>query len=75
LRFSLLALVPGYAWVGWHAWQASRSVAHELAAAPNAANAAASRGEAYQIEDAMDEKTAAAARRAQRIGITGRYGG
>jgi MFS family permease len=72
LRYSLLALVPGYSWVGWHAWQASRSVARELASVPSAGSAAASRGEVYQNEDAMDEKTAAAARSSQRIGIAGR---
>jgi MFS family permease len=30
LRYALLALCPGYAWVGWHLWQASRTVTHDL---------------------------------------------
>lgn len=30
LRFTLLALCPGYCWGGWHLWRASRSVARDL---------------------------------------------
>lgn len=30
LRYSLLALCPGYAWVAWHLWQGSQSVSHDL---------------------------------------------
>lgn len=33
LRYVLLALSPGYFWVGWHAWQASKTVARDMAAA------------------------------------------
>ena len=32
LRYSLLALVPGYFWVSWHAWRAAASVTAELKA-------------------------------------------
>jgi MFS family permease len=31
LRYALLALCPGYFWGGWHLWQASRSIAGDLA--------------------------------------------
>jgi MFS family permease len=30
LRYSLLSFCPGYLWVGWHLWHASRSVQHDL---------------------------------------------
>jgi MFS family permease len=30
LRYALLALSPGYLWSGWHLWQASTSVTHDL---------------------------------------------
>lgn len=32
LRYSLLALCPGFLWVAWHLWRASRSVTRDLAA-------------------------------------------
>jgi MFS family permease len=32
LRYALLILSPGYLWAAWHAWQASRTVARDLAA-------------------------------------------
>lgn len=32
LRYALLALCPGYLWVGWHLWRASRTVTRDLAA-------------------------------------------
>jgi MFS family permease len=32
LRYALLALSPGYFWVGWHLWRASRCVMADLAA-------------------------------------------
>jgi len=33
LRYALLLLSPGFLWVAWHAWQASRTVLDDLAAA------------------------------------------
>lgn len=30
LRYSLLALSPGYLWAGWHLWQAGRTVTRDL---------------------------------------------
>lgn len=33
LRYALLVFCPGYLWCAWHLWQASRTVAHDLAAA------------------------------------------
>jgi predicted MFS family arabinose efflux permease len=30
LRYALAALCPGYAWCGWHAWRASKTVARDL---------------------------------------------
>ena len=30
LRFALLAMSPGYFWVGWHFWRASKTVARDL---------------------------------------------
>jgi MFS family permease len=30
LRYSLLALCPGYFWVGWHLWRGSRTVQYDL---------------------------------------------
>ena len=33
LRYSLLALSPGYLWGGWHLWRASRTVLRDLEAA------------------------------------------
>ena len=33
LRYALVALTPGYVWVAWHAWCASRTVAGDLARA------------------------------------------
>jgi predicted MFS family arabinose efflux permease len=30
LRYALLALCPGYAWVGWHLWKASRTVNFDM---------------------------------------------
>jgi MFS family permease len=33
LRYALIILAPGYFWVGWRAWRASKTVAHDLAAA------------------------------------------
>jgi MFS family permease len=33
LRYSLLALCPGYVWAGWHLWRAGRSVEQDLRAA------------------------------------------
>lgn len=30
LRYALLALCPGYLWAGWHLWQGSRTVIHDL---------------------------------------------
>jgi MFS family permease len=30
LRYSLLALCPGYFWVGWHLWRGSGTVQHDL---------------------------------------------
>jgi MFS transporter, Spinster family, sphingosine-1-phosphate transporter len=33
LRYALLLLGPGYFWGAWHAWRASKTVAHDLAAA------------------------------------------
>ena len=30
LRYALLALCPGYVWVAWHLWRASRTVASDL---------------------------------------------
>jgi len=35
LRYALLALCPGYLWVGWHVWRASTTVARDIAAAQN----------------------------------------
>lgn len=35
LRYSLLALCPGYLWASWHAWRASRLVERDVAAASN----------------------------------------
>jgi MFS transporter, Spinster family, sphingosine-1-phosphate transporter len=32
LRYALVMLSPGYLWVGWHAWRASRTVARDLGA-------------------------------------------
>src|SRR5262249_54337035 len=32
LRYALLALCPGYLWASWHLWQASGTVADDLAA-------------------------------------------
>jgi hypothetical protein len=32
LRYALLALCPGYLWGGWHLWQASKTVSHDLGA-------------------------------------------
>jgi MFS family permease len=32
LRYALLMLAPGYLWAAWHAWLASKTVAHDLAA-------------------------------------------
>jgi MFS transporter, Spinster family, sphingosine-1-phosphate transporter len=34
LRYSLLALCPGYFWGAWHLWRASRTVAGDLAKMP-----------------------------------------
>lgn len=31
LRYALVSLCPGYLWCGWHFWQASRTVARDLA--------------------------------------------
>jgi MFS family permease len=33
LRYSLLALSPGYVWAAWHLWRASRTVARDVEAA------------------------------------------
>ncbi|HEY0683676.1 MAG TPA: MFS transporter [Steroidobacter sp.] len=33
LRYALAALCPGYAWCGWHAWRASRTVVRDLESA------------------------------------------
>ena len=33
LRYSLIALCPGYLWAGWHLWRASNTVVRDLAAA------------------------------------------
>lgn len=30
LRYALAALCPGYAWCGWHAWRASKTVVRDL---------------------------------------------
>jgi MFS family permease len=30
LRYALLILSPGYLWVGWHVWRASRTVADDI---------------------------------------------
>jgi MFS family permease len=30
LRYSLLALCPGYFWAGWHLWRANKSVTHDV---------------------------------------------
>ena len=30
LRYALLAISPGYFWVAWHLWQASKTVSHDL---------------------------------------------
>jgi len=30
LRYSLLALCPGYVWGGWHVWQASRTIYRDM---------------------------------------------
>jgi MFS family permease len=30
LRYALLALCPGYFWVGWHVWRASKTVTQDL---------------------------------------------
>jgi len=35
LRYALLATCPGYLWVSWHLWKASKSVTFDLAAARN----------------------------------------
>jgi MFS transporter, Spinster family, sphingosine-1-phosphate transporter len=32
LRYALLALCPGYVWMSWHLWRASRTVTDDLAA-------------------------------------------
>lgn len=32
LRYALLLLAPGYFWCAWHAWRASKTVVHDLAA-------------------------------------------
>jgi MFS family permease len=37
LRYALLAMCPGYAWVAWHFWRASKTVARDI----DAVNAAA----------------------------------
>jgi MFS family permease len=42
LRYALLILSPGYFWAAWHAWQASRTVARDLAAQALVAAQAAS---------------------------------
>jgi predicted MFS family arabinose efflux permease len=34
LRYALLSLCPGYLWASWHLWQASKTVARDLAALP-----------------------------------------
>lgn len=39
LRYTLLALCPGYAWGGWHLWRASGTVMRDLEAVPAAPNA------------------------------------
>jgi hypothetical protein len=31
---AVLILAPGYFWVAWHAWRASKTVARDLAAMP-----------------------------------------
>jgi hypothetical protein len=31
LRYSLVALSPGFFWAAWHAWRASRTVASDAA--------------------------------------------
>ncbi len=36
LRYALMALAPGYLWVAWHAWRASRTVTDDLARADGA---------------------------------------
>lgn len=40
LRYSLLALSPGYLWGGWHLWRASRTVRRDLQASEDARVAA-----------------------------------
>ncbi len=35
LRYALLSLCPGYLWVGWHLWRASRTVIRDLARPSN----------------------------------------
>lgn len=35
LRYALIALCPGYLWVGWHVWGGSRTVVQDLAAIPD----------------------------------------
>jgi MFS family permease len=39
LRYALLALCPGYLWVGWHVWRASTTVTRDLSAAALASDA------------------------------------
>jgi MFS transporter, Spinster family, sphingosine-1-phosphate transporter len=34
LRYALLAFTPGYLWVSWHLWQASKTVSRDIAALP-----------------------------------------
>lgn len=34
LRYALLAVCPGYLWVSWHLWQASKTVTGDLASIP-----------------------------------------
>jgi MFS family permease len=50
LRYSLLALVPGYFWVSWHAWRAAATVTAELKAKqPPGLAAAVSYSEAARV--------------------------
>ena len=39
LRYSLLALAPGYVWAAWHAWRASKTVSRDLATSPTGVGA------------------------------------
>lgn len=47
LRYSLLAMCPGYLWAGWHLWAASRTVTRDL--------------EAVRIDTAPEEHATASA--------------